>query len=206
MGQATCIPPVAPCGRGAGGEASSVACGKNRRPAACVNPRELHEADMWRRAFQFAVAASFVLCLAVHIVWLRSYVCSEKVHWANQCGWRSVRSAAGHLEVSMHLADWSGQPATQFYWPKYEQGEVQPPSHGETAELCSSAGDRDIYWERGGFAWYAKLNFKQGVHYSTAVVPCWFLAALTAFLPLLTTTLRLRSRRPPLRPDASFNP
>ena len=152
---------------------------------------------MWRRAFQFAVAASFVLCLAVHIVWLRSYYCSEKVHWANQCGWRSVGSAAGHLEIGMHVADWSDQPATQFYWPKYAPGEIQPPFNGVTAELCSSVDDIDIHWERGGFAWYAKLNSRLGDYYSTTVVPCWLLAAVAAFLPLLTTTLRLRSRRPP---------
>jgi hypothetical protein len=149
---------------------------------------------MKRQLFQFAVAASFALCLAVHILWLRSYVCSEKVVWQNSGGWRSVRTAAGHLEVSMLVVDWSGQPAAQFHGPKYVRDQVQPPFNGN-AELCSSASDTNIDWERGGFAWYAKLNSRQGVYYSIAVAPCWFLATATLLLPLVTTTLRLWPRR-----------
>jgi len=149
---------------------------------------------MRRRLFQFAAAASFALCLAVHIFWLRSYVCTEKVDWQGSGGWRSVRTAAGHLEVGLLLVDWSGQPPSQFHGPKYQRDLVQPPFNGLIL-LCSSRGATNIDWERGGFAWYARLNFIQGEHYSITVVPCWFLAAATLLLPLVTTTLRLRSRR-----------
>ena len=149
---------------------------------------------MKRRLFQFAVVASFALRLAVHILWLRSYVCSEKVVWQGSRGWRSVRTAAGHLEVGMLVVDWSGQPASQFHWPKYLRDQVQPPHIGFLELCCSSAGDRNIDWERGGFAWNARLNFIRGEHYSIAVVPCWFLAAATLLLPLVTTTLRLWPR------------
>ena len=154
---------------------------------------------MRRRLFQFAAAASFTLCLVVHILWLRSYVCSEKVYWQGTGGWRSVRTTAGHLEVGFLLVDWSGQPAAQFHGPKYQRDQVQPPLNG-LIELCTSSSDTNIDWERGGFAWYAKLNSVQGVHHSITVVPCWFLAAATLLLPLVTTTLRLWSRRQPAPP------
>jgi|GEM_PF-5096216 len=151
---------------------------------------------MYWRAFQLAAAASFVLCLAIHILWLRSYSCTEKVDWCNSRGWRSVRTAAGHLEVGLLLADWSGQVATLNCGPEYHRDEVQPPFN-PLLELCSSGGDRNIDWDRGGFAWYAKLNSQQGVYYSTLVAPCWFLAGATMFLPLVSATLRLWSRRRP---------
>jgi hypothetical protein len=153
---------------------------------------------MRQRFFQCAAIASFALCLAMHILWLRSYFCTEKVEWQGSGGWRSVRTAAGHLEVGLLLADWSGQPPARFHGPKYERDQVRPPFN-DLLILCSSRGDTNIDWERSGFAWYAKLNSKRGVHHSIAVVPCWFLAAITLLLPLVTTTLRLWSRRQPAK-------
>lgn len=151
---------------------------------------------MSRRLVQFAAAASFALSLAVHILWLRSYSCTDTVDWRNSGGWRSVRTAAGHLEVRLVLVDLSGQPPAQFHGPRYERDQVRPPFNHLLA-LSRSLGDIDIDWELGGFAWYAMLNPQRGVHHSLVVLPCWFLAALTLLLPLLTTTLRLRSRRQP---------
>ena len=152
---------------------------------------------MRRRLFQIAAAASFALCLAVHICWLRSHFCSEKVVWSTRYGWRSVQTAQGHLEVGLLLVDSSDQAPTLFHGPRYEREDVRQPTR-YPALLCSSRGDMDIDWQLAGFAWIAKLNSLQGVHHSTAVIPCWFLALATLALPLAATTQRLRSR--------SFNP
>ena len=149
---------------------------------------------MRRRLLRFAVAVSLVLCLAVHVAWLRSYFYSETVDWKHRGGWRSFRTAAGQLEISLLVADWSQKPAAQLRGPKYERGEVQPPFNHLLVH-CHSAGDQRIDWERGGFAWYSILNFKQGHHDVLVFAPFWFLAAATAFLPLLTTTVGIWRRR-----------
>jgi hypothetical protein len=148
-----------------------------------------------RRASQLAVILSFLLCLAVHIFWLRSYLCTERVVWAGQSGWRSVRTASGHFELSLHLADSSNQPPDQLHGPRYERSEVLAPYFHMWDLLCSSVDDIDIDWQWAGFAWNAKLNFVQGDHYSTTIVPCWLLSALTLVLPGLSAAFRLRRSR-----------
>ncbi len=148
---------------------------------------------MRRRLLRIAVAVSFVLCVAIHIVWLRSYFYSERIAWEHRGAWRSFRTAAGQLEISLLVADWSKKPAGQLRGPKYDRGPVQPPFN-HLLEHCHSAGDQRMYWERGGFAWYSILNFKQGQHDAIVVAPFWFLAAAAAFLPLVTTSLGIWRR------------
>ncbi len=143
-------------------------------------------------AFQCAAAVSFAVCLAVLGFWLRSYHCSDKLHWSTTRGWRSVRTAAGHLEVGLLIADWSDQPSAEIHLPKYERGVPHPPLR--LFLLCSSRGDTDIHWERAGFSWNAKLNSQRGVYHSITVFPCWFLAAASAILPLLAAVPRLSRR------------
>jgi hypothetical protein len=150
---------------------------------------------MRRRVLQVLVAVSFALSLAVHDLWLRSFASTERVSWQGSRGWRCVRTAAGHLEVSLLVIDWSDRPRSEFHGPQYVREAAQPPING-MLELCSSVSDIDIDWSRGGFAWYAKLNPRQGEHYSIAVAPCWFLAAITMLLPLASATRRLVSRGP----------
>jgi hypothetical protein len=145
-----------------------------------------------RRALQFTVVVSFLLSLAVHLFWLRSYLCTEKVVWAGQSGWRSARTASGHFEFSLHVADWSSHPADQFHGPRYVRGEVLPPYFHMWDLLCSSMDDIDIDWQWGGFAWNAKLNFVQGDHYSTTIVPCWLLGVLTLIVPALSAARHFR--------------
>src|SRR5262245_60824574 len=98
------------------------------------------EASMRQRAVQLLVATSFALSLAVHVLWLRSYSNSERVNWQGSGGWRSIRTAAGHLEFNLLLVDWSGRPASQFHGPEYERDVVQRPFNG-LLELCGSVGD-----------------------------------------------------------------
>ena len=151
---------------------------------------------MWRRLLQVAVVVSLLLCLAVHVLWLRSHFFSETIDWKNTGGWRSVQTAAGHLQMSLLLVDWSGQPANQFSGPKYERSEPQRPFN-HLALCCHSFCDERIDWEYGGFAWHAILDSKQGHHDLIFIAPCWALAAMTAALPLAAATVQVwrRGRR-----------
>jgi hypothetical protein len=131
---------------------------------------------MRRRVLQSTAAVSLFLGLAMLLAWLRSYACSDQVDWSTNRGWRSIRTATGHVQFSLLVADWSDRPAEQLHGPRYERHESRPPFN-TLLFLCSSAGDRHIDWSYLGFAWHAKLNFRQGVHHSTTVLPCWFLCA-----------------------------
>jgi len=147
---------------------------------------------MWRRVFQFAAATSFVLCLAVHVFWLRSYFCTESVIWENRSGWQAVRTGAGHFQIEMFLSDWSGQPATRFHGLRYQREQEVHLPYSSYALLCSSLGETQIEWERAGFAFAAKLDWNHGDYQLNAALPCWLLGLATLFLPAISVRLRLR--------------
>jgi len=149
---------------------------------------------MRRWARTIAAAAYLALCLAVPIFWLRSHFCTDHVAWSTRCGWQSVRTAAGHLQVDVLLADWSATPPDQLHGPRYERTDARPP-FCLVLSPCSSRGDIDTAWQHAGFAWYSRLNPSRGVHRATAVVPCWLLAVGTLFPPVIATVQRFRRRR-----------
>jgi hypothetical protein len=65
---------------------------------------------MARPLFTLLSAVSLVLCVATCILWGRSYWVTDQIRWKNVGGWRAVRSATGHVEVGLLLADWSDGP------------------------------------------------------------------------------------------------
>jgi hypothetical protein len=149
---------------------------------------------MLRRMIQISAWISLAVCLLIHLLWLRSHFCSEELTWSNSAGWRSIGTAAGHLEIGLLVTDWSGQPATKFQPLKYErESRVRPPIN-ILGLLCSSVGDEHYDFEWGGIFWHAKLNFKHGVHHVSAAAPCWLLAFGTMLLPIAATIVRLRKR------------
>ncbi len=157
---------------------------------------------MMRRTIQISAWFSLAICLLIHLLWLRSHFGTEELSWSNTGGSRSIGTAAGHLELGLLVADWSGQPATQFQPLKYEREPTVRTPINIVGMLCSSVGDEHYDFEWGGLFWHAKLNFKQDVHNISAAAPCWLLAFATMLLPIAVTIVRLRKRTP----DRSLTP
>jgi len=145
-----------------------------------------------RHCFTLCSALSLLLCIAICVLWVRSYRISEQVNWRNAGGWRAVSTASGEVEVALLLADWSAYPR-EFRTPRYERDMPRLPVN-YLMELGGSWDDVDSDWQWRGFAWHQKRNTRQGILHAEGYVPFWSVAATTALLPLGWTTVRLRSR------------
>jgi hypothetical protein len=147
---------------------------------------------MTRRLFNFLTILSLALCGFVCVLWARSYGSSDRVRWQCDRGWRSVRSAEGHVEVAVLVADWSGHPLA-FHGPRYKREAPRRPFLYDV-EVLPYQGDTGRTWERGHFAWHEKNNAGRGVTHVVAVAPFWSFAAASAVLPLAWVVGQIPSR------------
>ena len=139
-------------------------------------------------------AAYLALCLAVPVFWMRSHVCTDHVAWSSRCGWQSIRTAAGHLQLDVLLADWSAVPPDRLHGPRYERTFARPP-FSLILSPCSSQGDVDTAGRCCGLAWHARWNYSDGTCRADMVVPFWLLAAGTLFPPAIAAVQRIRWQR-----------
>ena len=156
-----------------------------------------------RRLFTLAAATSLLLFLAVILFWLRSHWQSENLTWRSSTGQNSLGTRQGYLVLHYFHADWSNQP-TNTFGLKYDTDLAAPPSQDLFVRLMlgGNRGDKHTYWEHAGFGWwhYRRLD---GVRNITAVAPFWSLALITAILPLIWTTRRLRAKLRPTKEKTS---
>jgi hypothetical protein len=145
-----------------------------------------------RHIFTCCATLSLLLCLALCVLWIRSYRMSEQINWRNAGGWRAVSTARGDLEVALLLADWSNSPQ-EYRGPRYERDTARPPVN-YLMMLGGDSGDVYFDWEWRGFAWHQKQSPRGALH-AEGFVPFWSLVAATALLPLGWTASRIRSRR-----------
>ena len=130
--------------------------------------------------FTLCSAASLLLCMALCVLWVRSYRLTDQLEWRSAGGYRGLGSASGNLVVQLN------------------PGQTQPPaSHGlrylrmsrYTAPTYAVAfghlGPNRSYGttEFAGAGWYT-VRDATGGRTTTGVAPFWLLAAVTAILPL----------------------
>jgi hypothetical protein len=145
-----------------------------------------------RHLFTCFAATSLLLCIAVCVLWKRSYRMSEQVNWRNDGGWRVVRTASGNVEVTLLLTDWSAYPQL-FHAPLYERDVPHPPVN-YLRLMGGNWDDVNSDWEWRSFAWHQKRNARLGSLHAEGFVPFWSVAAVTGLLPLAWVATRLRSR------------
>jgi 4-amino-4-deoxy-L-arabinose transferase-like glycosyltransferase len=146
-----------------------------------------------RHLFTLCSASSLLLFVAVCVLWVRSYRVSDQLIWRRIDGFRSLRTAQGHVVLDLYLGDRTGGPA-DFYGLKYQRDSVSPAGNEGLGALNVDPGDTWIDWHRGGFAWYEWAPPDKRTRIAIGVTPFWGIAAGTIVLPLAWTTLRLRSR------------
>lgn len=147
---------------------------------------------MKRRIFTILAGVSLLLFVAVMVLWVRSYELSDRIHWRHERGWRLVRTAKGYVVLNLFLADRSNR-REDFHGPRYERGEAQAPFN-HLIFLGGARGDTLFSWEWAGFAWHERRNVRLGRLQGIAVAPFWSIGAVTAALPVIWGTLRVRSR------------
>src|SRR2546423_848133 len=76
---------------------------------------------------------------------------------------------------------------------RYHRDQAMPPIN-YLPLMSSGPGDKDVMWERGGFAWYSRREASTGRVHLLLVAPFWSIAAALAVLPLAWTIRRSRRR------------
>jgi hypothetical protein len=133
-------------------------------------------------------------CVAIGVLWARSYAGSDKLVWTRDDGQRSLRSAQGQVVLGIYLANGPGRTSTgDDYGLKYERGGPAPAAMElmTILMLCSDRTATTIYWERGGFAWSQRRSSRDLI--VTGVAPFWSVALATAAPPVGWSMLRLGS-------------
>ncbi|HEY7118374.1 MAG TPA: hypothetical protein VH475_17425 [Tepidisphaeraceae bacterium] len=142
-----------------------------------------------------AVACSTVLCTALCVLWIRSHLVRDYawtfIPWpSDSAGQRFLKldadSGGGQLELSWHV------------WTAAQRRQVR--QHNELAASDTyhrtfpgvpqryARSDPPTVWNAIGFKCYS------GPTHTSAALPCWFAALLTAAAPAAWTAARARRR------------
>jgi hypothetical protein len=148
------------------------------------------EKRMKRRLFNIASATSLLLFVLAAVFWARSYWSTDRVKSEGDRGICWAWNAPGRLAVAVLAADRSGAPSNSF-GPAYQHENIPGWAGNPFMLMSREAGDRDVIWQHAGFAWYQRCE-AAGPITVVAVMPFWCIAAMTAALPVVWETRRLR--------------
>jgi hypothetical protein len=147
----------------------------------------------WRgRFFNFSAAVSLLLCVALCILWVRSYWRWDSLRWVNpERETYGVRSEQG----SLHF--WHGSPGGDG------SGGMPLPDNGQTFQFGSGIvkDDSVLSFPATTFAGFGVGNRRQAItatsYWQTGslFMPSWFASAMLAILPYLWFR-RWRRNRP----------
>jgi hypothetical protein len=145
-----------------------------------------------RRLLNLLTLLSLLLCVAIVVLWVRSYRLTDQLHWVSPGGFRGAGSASGYVVVQLNPGDTSAYSRARRGWTYHHMQPYSAPSYAVaygnldpirtfgTFELC-------------GLGWYT-VRDRNGMRTATGVLPFYLVAAATAALPLWWTVVRLRSR------------
>ena len=137
-----------------------------------------------RRLFTLCSFASLLLCVAVCVLWARSYF-GEDALWAVGPGrnWE-LSSGGGELRFTASDTMVGWLPQRPARWAYSRRPDLMP--------LVSLMYLPDGFWARHGFAWERPGPWP---HLLVAAVPHWFVVAASLLVPAAFTLVRRRRRR-----------
>ncbi len=144
------------------------------------------------RLFTFFCIVSLALCLAVCVLWIRSYWFSETIAWQTIDGYRRLTTRRGSLELGLFLAPGTNKPADTF-GPRYNSDIPTGPFDWINILDIDFPQNR-IDWNHAGFSWHQVREGRNGYTHVAAFAPFWSIALLTGLLPLAWTAVRWRCR------------
>jgi hypothetical protein len=136
-----------------------------------------------RRLIFIALASlSLFLCIAILILWPRSYAVADAWGWTWEKGALSAGLASGRLRISRILL----LDESRYAPPWYAHTSYPPRSDPPTTRFPTTLRNLGFAWEKTSAA---------GQHDTTMlIVPLWLPACLAALLPLRWRALHVRWR------------
>ena len=146
---------------------------------------------MRRKLFNLAAALSLLLCVAVCVLWARSYGLTDQIVWNRADGVRSIGSSQGRVVLALHVSERVRSP---YAYGFHHSREKSSPANFASVHVSIDPGSTHADWEGGGFEWYLYRPLANNYLIVRAVAPHWFFVTATAILPLVWSGLKVRAR------------
>ncbi len=147
---------------------------------------------MWRRLFNLAAALSLLLCVAVCVLWARSYGLTDQIVWNRADGVRSIGSYGGRVVLALNES--TRARISAYGYGFHHSRDKSSPVNFSVVRVSVDRGSTYSDWEGGGFKWYMYRPLANNYLIVRAVAPHWFFVTATAILPLIWSALKLRAR------------
>lgn len=152
---------------------------------------------------------SFLLCLAIILLWIRSYFISDKLHWSRRpddqpdegrMGWFDAWTIRGRLGMlietnSAYLDDWPRDLRHETESLEFAQpAEIEGP-FGHGGLFAGPNGELPlyhIYFDHFGLAYY-RNDINGTGHNHNFIIPFWIPAAFTGAFPMVLIARKVRS-------------
>lgn len=154
-------------------------------------PSWVSSAPVLRRQplFTLCAAVSLLLCVAVCLLWERSYRLTDQVVWRSPRGLYAVGTASGAVVAQLN----PGEPQSAAYhgWQYLRMNAYTAPSY---PVAYSHLGPGQTYesFEFVGLGWY-RVRDSAGGRTATEVAPFYAIAAASATLPIAWTVRQTRA-------------
>jgi hypothetical protein len=150
---------------------------------------------MKRRLLNLLTAGSLLLCVAVCVLWVRSYWVSEDLGFGTPRGRCYVCPSSARLDVYLATGEYASEPLGLLYNRRPE-----PPAWDEVVWRLQDmiGGPPESYKVLGprmGFAYFGASTPLGYYRLSVLSVPCWFVLLLTFLPPLAWVRRRARYHR-----------
>jgi hypothetical protein len=144
---------------------------------------------MKRRLLNLLTAGSLLVCVALVVLWVRSYWATETLRRADAHRWQSVSVAHGRV---MYLHAWPADPSRPPpFGPEPLRRQVDPPAADVTATQWL------VKQFSGGAGFEAGLSAGLGYRGTAVVAPLWLPLLLSAGLSAALLKRRGIGRRAP---------
>jgi hypothetical protein len=144
---------------------------------------------MRRRFFNFCSGLSLPLCLAICVLWIRSYWRMDQVNWLRPGCLASIATSQGYVRAASLPVDYSHRPDFWYEWGHNEYFDSFTFDHDLERQRLEP-GDKHIVWQHGRIEWYSMRDVRTGKLYFEIIFPFWAMAAFTAVLPFWRMMMR----------------
>jgi hypothetical protein len=161
--------------------------------------------SMKRRLLNLLTALSLLLCVAVVVLWVRSYLVADLITWRSgepvgAQGWYDASSAGGGLRLQCQWHAFEGTPAPAGVRVEYQMQWPEGWWREDPAAVTGAAGS--WWWGRRGFA-FERTRQRRPASYGLVSVqrrlfvaaPHWLPAIAAALAPALWLARTVRKSR-----------
>jgi hypothetical protein len=148
-----------------------------------------------RRLFTLCSALSLLLCVAVCVLWARSYFRGDHLLWSDHQGWFDLNSASGFVWTTRGIYGPGSAGNGRWLYRELGASWLETDRQGKRRTAAGYAGlvlrEPSKHWRVAGVEY---ISAAYGDRSWTLFLPYWSLSLATVILPAVWLHRRLRQR------------